>query len=353
METAVRALEATWRDRDFQALEPHVDPGLVLDWSGSLSPYRGVYRGLDESRRFFAEMLETFSRTTWEASGLTPLGNRLALEGRFVTRGGSSGVETTAVGGEVWTFDAGRVTAVKIFQSRAEALHAMRLARLAESRLYFVCDGLPGGREPGPLLDAALRGGVDLVQLREKVPRSDEDLVRLAGPFRRAAAEHGALFVLNDRPDLVGACGADGAHVGQDDMPVAAARGAAGPEALIGLSTHSPDQVDAACAAPGPERPDQLSVGPIWATPTKPGRPATGLGLVGFAARKATIPWFAIGGIHPGNVAEVAGAGAQRIVAVRAIRDAEDPEAAARELRRALTDPRRPTAAATSTRSDG
>src|SRR4051795_13132394 len=211
-----------------------------------------------------------------------------------------------------------------------------RLRRLRDARVYFVCEGLPNGRDPTPLLQAALRGGVDVIQLREKAPRCAEELVSLSEPFRRTAREHGALFVLNDRPDLVEACGADGVHVGQDDVPVAEARAQAGPDHLVGLSTHSEEQLLAARSAAGPERPDQVSVGPVWATPTKEGRPATGLGLVEFAAREAAMPWFAIGGIDTGNVADVAAAGGERVVVVRAIRDAEDPEAAARALRAAL-----------------
>jgi thiamine-phosphate pyrophosphorylase len=334
MEAAVRALEATWRTRDFEALAA---PDLVLDWSASMSPNRGVYRGLDAAHGLFESVLDAFSETTWQGSRLTSLGNRLALEGRFTIRGSSSGVRTGAVGGQLWTFDDGRVTSVKIFQSRAEAVHGMRLARLAEAHLYLVCEALPGGREPGPLLEAALRGGADIVQMREKQPRSTDELVALAAPFRRAAAEHGALFILNDRPDLVAACDADGVHVGQEDIGAAEARRLAGQEALIGLSTHSIEQVHAACSAAGDARPDQLSVGPVFETPTKPGRPATGLGLIERAAREASIPWFAIGGIDVDNVEEVAAAGASRIVVVRAIRDAEDPEAAARSLRAVLT----------------
>jgi len=211
-----------------------------------------------------------------------------------------------------------------------------RLEALERARLYFVCDGRPDGRDPSPLLAAALRGGADMIQLREKAPRCAEELVSLADAFRRAADAHGGLFILNDRPDLVGACGADGAHVGQGDMPVADARGLAGPDALIGLSTHSVAEIDAACAAVGDARPDQISVGPVWETPTKEGRPATGLELVAHAARAATIPWFAIGGIDTENVLDVVTAGAGRIVVVRAIRDARDPEAAAGALSGAL-----------------
>src|SRR3954451_8161277 len=211
-----------------------------------------------------------------------------------------------------------------------------RLRMLEAARLYFVCEGLPRGRDPGPLLEAALSGGADIVQLREKAPRCAEEVISLSDSFRRDTAKHGALFILNDRPDLVTACGADGVHVGQEDMPVAEARRVVGAEALIGLSTHSPEQVDAACAAEGDDRPDQLSVGPVWETPTKEGRPATGLGLVEYAARAATIPWFAIGGIDVQNVSSVVAAGARRIVVVRAIRDADEPEAAARTLREPL-----------------
>jgi thiamine-phosphate pyrophosphorylase len=214
---------------------------------------------------------------------------------------------------------------------------AERLRLLDRARLYLVCEGEPGGGPPDELLDAALRGGTDVVQLREKAPRCAEELVALAEPFRRAASVHEALFILNDRPDLVEACGADGVHVGQDDQPVAEARALAGPEALVGLSTHSAAEVDAALSAPGTDRPDQISVGPVWETPTKEGRPATGLGLIEHAARGGgDLPWFAIGGIDGDNVGEVVAAGAERIVVVRAIRDAADPEAAAVELRLAL-----------------
>jgi thiamine-phosphate pyrophosphorylase len=211
-----------------------------------------------------------------------------------------------------------------------------RLGMLQAACLYFVCESLPGGRDPSPLLDAALRGGTDIIQLREKPPAGDQQLIAAARPFREAAAERGALFILNDRPDLVAACGADGVHIGQDDMPVAEARRVVGADALVGLSTHSPEQVKSASVAEGDDRPDQLSVGPVWETPTKEGRPATGLGLIEYAALEATIPWFAIGGIDRENVASVVAAGAKRIVVVRAIRDADDPQAAARTLRGSL-----------------
>jgi thiamine-phosphate pyrophosphorylase len=205
-----------------------------------------------------------------------------------------------------------------------------RRERLRRARLYFVTDVRPGLEE---LLAAALAGGVDMVQLRDK-SASDDELVGAAATFRRLCDGHGALFWLNDRPDLVAACGADGVHVGQDDMPVAEARRVAGDGVLVGLSTHSRAQLDAAVAA---GEADQLSVGPVWETPTKEGRPAAGLDYVRYAARVAGArPWFAIGGIDLGNVRQVIAAGASRVVVVRAIRDADDPRAAAAGLRAAL-----------------
>jgi thiamine-phosphate pyrophosphorylase len=205
-----------------------------------------------------------------------------------------------------------------------------RRERLRRARLYFVTDVRPGLEE---LLAAALAGGVDMVQLRDKTA-SDAELMRAAVLFRRLCDEHGALFWLNDRPDLAAACGADGVHVGQDDLAPAAARQLAGGGVLIGLSTHSSVQLDAALAA---GEADQLSVGPVWETPTKEGRPAAGLEYVRYAAGVAgDRPWFAIGGIDLDNVQEVIAAGASRIVVVRAIRDAPDPRAAAAALRQAL-----------------
>jgi thiamine-phosphate pyrophosphorylase len=205
-----------------------------------------------------------------------------------------------------------------------------RRERLRRARLYFVTDVRPGLEE---LLAAALAGGVDMVQLRDKAA-SDDELVRAAAVFRRLCDEFGGLFWLNDRPDLVEACRADGVHVGQDDMPASAARVAVGAEVLVGLSTHSEEQLERALAEGVA---DQLSVGPVWETPTKEGRAAAGLSYVEHAARVAgEIPWFAIGGIDLDNVRDVTAAGASRIVVVRAIRDAKDPGAAARGLRAAL-----------------
>jgi thiamine-phosphate pyrophosphorylase len=206
--------------------------------------------------------------------------------------------------------------------------------RLDEARLYFVCDARPGGRDPAAVLKAALQNGAEIIQLRDKrLP--DAELVEAARAFRALANEHGALFVLNDRPDLVEACAADGVHLGQADTPAAEARRALPTDALLGLSTHSREEIEAAHEL-GDDGPDYLSVGPIWETPTKEGRPAVGLELVDTAARIARLPWFAIGGIDPDNVGEVVAAGARRVVVVRAIRDAPDPARAARTLRDAV-----------------
>ena len=209
--------------------------------------------------------------------------------------------------------------------------------KLAAARLYFVCEAGDDLAELDRLLEAALSGGCELIQLRDK--DADEAALLSAAPIFRAAADrHGALFLINDRADLVGATAADGVHVGQDDMPVAEARRLAGPGAIVGLSSHRPEQFDAARSATGSDRPDYLSVGPVWATPTKPGRPAAGLDYVRHVAEAAdgALPWFAIGGIDAAGVSEVVAAGATRIVVVRAVRDAADPEVAARDLRAAL-----------------
>ncbi|MBD0280995.1 MAG: thiamine phosphate synthase [Thermoleophilaceae bacterium] len=205
---------------------------------------------------------------------------------------------------------------------------------MRRARLYFVTDIRPALEQ---LLAAALAGGVDMLQLRDK-SASDRELVDAAEVFRRECDSHGALFWVNDRPDLVDRCGADGVHVGHEDMAPAEARRLLPLDRLVGLSTHSPGQLEAALAA---GEADELSVGPVWETPTKEGRPGTGLAYVRYAARRAREhPWFAIGGIDLGNVREVVEAGASRIVVARAIRDAPDPRAAAAALRAALEEAR-------------
>jgi thiamine-phosphate pyrophosphorylase len=202
--------------------------------------------------------------------------------------------------------------------------------RIAAVHLYLVCD-----RRPRAFLEAALRGGVDMIQLRDK-SLDDDALVSAAREFRAAADAAGALFILNDRPDLVAACAADGVHLGQDDGSVQAARASIGPGRILGRSTHAPAQAAAAAADPDV---DYLAVGPVHATPTKPGRPAAGLAYVDWAAANVSKPWFAIGGIDAGTVGAVSARGATRIVVVRAIAAAADPESAARVLRERLEAP--------------
>lgn len=210
-----------------------------------------------------------------------------------------------------------------------DAVGPLRRERLRTARLYFVCDARPHGADPEPLIRAALNGGADMLQLREK-QLGRREIERAAGTFRRLCDTYSALFTVNDDPDLARSCDADGVHVGQDDVAAGEARAALGPDAIIGLSTHSEEQIDAAAGA------DYISVGPIWETPTKEGRSAVGLDLISHAAEHAEGPFFAIGGIDRGNAAEVVAAGATRLCVVRAIRDADDPSAAAAELRQAF-----------------
>jgi thiamine-phosphate pyrophosphorylase len=192
--------------------------------------------------------------------------------------------------------------------------------RLARSRLYLV---LAGG--DAHVLEPALRGGVDVVQLRDK-ELDDDALVTAAAPFRATCAQHGTLFILNDRPDLVEACGADGVHVGRSDAPVEEARALVGPDRLLGVSASTIEELREVRGA------DYVGV-TAFTTPTKDDAVGGGLDLLRVAAATLTVPWFAIGGIDLSNLSEVAGAGAPGVAVVRAVRDAGDPEAAARALR--------------------
>ena len=200
---------------------------------------------------------------------------------------------------------------------------------LARARLYLVCDARPDGRDPEEVLRPALQAGVDVVQLREK-DGDEREIVRAGRVFRRLCDAYDALFIVNDRPELAIACAADGVHVGQGDAPAREVRRMVGGDALIGLSTHSPEQVDSASGV------DYFCVGPVHRTPTKPDYAPVGLELVRYAAAHAAVPFFAIGGIDAGNVAAVVRAGASRVAVVRAIRDADDPAAAARALRQQI-----------------
>lgn len=229
---------------------------------------------------------------------------------------------------------------------------------LHAARLYLCTDARRDRGDFGQFVNAAFEGGVDIIQLRDKSIEAAEELELLA-VLKEAALRHGRLWAVNDRADIAVLSGAPVFHIGQKDLPLQAARTLLNGNAAIGLSSHSPEQVDAAlAAAAGPAALDYFCVGPLWATPTKPGRAAVGLDLVKYAAAAAAgveaagtaaarakgregepdagVPWFAIGGIDHGNVEQVVEAGASRIVVVRAITEADDPAAAAGSLRAVL-----------------
>ncbi len=202
-------------------------------------------------------------------------------------------------------------------------------ARLGAARLYLCTDARESQGDLPRFLDEVLSSGVDIVQLRHKGLEAGQEL-RYLDVFRRACAAHGSLLAVNDRADVAYAAGADVLHLGQDDLPVAIARQIVGPKPLIGLSSHAEPEAQAASLEAAA---DYFCTGPVWPTPTKPGRPAPGLGLVRFAAGLPTLrPWFAIGGIDEANLDQVLAAGATRIVVVRAITEADDPGAAAARL---------------------
>lgn len=204
---------------------------------------------------------------------------------------------------------------------------------LAEAQLYVCTDARRERDDFADFLRAAYAGGVDIIQLRDKSLEAAEEL-ELLSVLRSVASDFGKLWAVNDRADIAVLSGAPVFHVGQKDLPLPAARSLVGPSVSVGLSSHDPLQVSAAAADPNA---DYFCVGPLWATPTKPGRAAVGLSLVEYAASLATSkPWFAIGGIDLTNVDAVVAAGASRIVVVRAITDASDPTAAAQALRSRL-----------------
>ncbi|MGO4190805.1 thiamine phosphate synthase [Arthrobacter sp. YAF17] len=231
------------------------------------------------------------------------------------------------------------------------------------ARLYLCTDARQDRGDFADFVDEAFAGGVDIIQLRDKSLEAAEEL-ELLEVLHQAARRHSRLWAVNDRADLASLSGAPVFHIGQKDIPTGAARTFLGKDTVIGLSTHSPEQVDAALASSaGRDGLDYFCVGPVWATPTKPGRAAVGLDLVRYAAEavrraeppegkraegKTTegktvegqvadgVPWFAIGGIDLGNVEQVVAAGARRIVVVRAITEADDPAGAARALLAAL-----------------
>lgn len=225
-------------------------------------------------------------------------------------------------------------------------INAEGSAGLHSARLYLCTDARRSRGDFEQFVDAAFAGGVDIIQLRDKSIEAAEELELLA-ILKEAAVRHGRLWAVNDRADIAVLSGAPVFHIGQKDLPLKASRTLLNGNAAIGLSSHSPEQVDAAlAAAAGPAALDYFCVGPLWATPTKPGRAAVGLDLVTYAAAASAaqgqgqsdggVPWFAIGGIDHDNVEQVVEAGASRIVVVRAITEADDPAAAAASLLDAL-----------------
>ncbi|MBI3225814.1 MAG: thiamine phosphate synthase [Mycolicibacterium cosmeticum] len=205
--------------------------------------------------------------------------------------------------------------------------------RLADAGLYLCTDARTARGDLAEFADAALAGGVDIIQLREKGLEARQELAALE-ILADAARRHGALLAVNDRADVARAAGADVLHLGQDDLPLDVAREIIGDRPVLGRSTHDEQQVATALT----EDVDYFCTGPCWPTPTKPGRPAPGLDLVRRTAALAPAkPWFAIGGIDADRLPEVLAAGARRIVVVRAITEADDPQAAARQLKAALT----------------
>jgi thiamine-phosphate pyrophosphorylase len=204
---------------------------------------------------------------------------------------------------------------------------------LATAHLYLVAPARVAAGPVAELVGDLAAAGVDVLQLREKHLEAG-DLLRVGEPLAHACADAGIPFIVNDRPDVAALLGA-GVHVGQNDLSVEHARRFV-TDGVVGLSTHARAEIDAALDV----RPDYIAVGPVFDTPTKPGRAATGLDLVRYAAASVDLPWFAIGGIDPGNMPEVLEAGARRVVVVRAITEASDPIAAAARLRALLDDAR-------------
>jgi thiamine-phosphate pyrophosphorylase len=202
---------------------------------------------------------------------------------------------------------------------------------IADCRLYLCTPDRPDLER---FVESCIAGGVDIVQLREKHLEA-KPLLEQARLVHSVCAERGVPFILNDRPDLALEVGADGVHVGQDDAPVALARRILGREAVIGLSTHGPDDLAGITGADGPDV-SYISAGPVEPTPTKPGRPGTGLDYLTLATEESRVPVFVTGGVTPEKIPPLAGAGARHFVVVRYLTEADDPERAARRLRQAI-----------------
>jgi len=217
--------------------------------------------------------------------------------------------------------------------SHAAQRHRTRLERV---QIYLVTDAAPCSQPIERFLREAIAGGVGMVQLREK-GMSDARLLDVAIRCASICRAENVPFIVNDRVDIALACGADGVHVGQDDLPIRTVRAMAGENFIVGLSTHSPEQIEEAALL----GPDYIGVGPIHETPTKEGRKAVGVQLVSYASQHAAQPCFAIGGLDPSNVAEVVRAGARGVSVLRWVGQAVDPMAAVRELLDRIDETRR------------
>ncbi|HEV2038097.1 MAG TPA: thiamine phosphate synthase [Candidatus Eremiobacteraceae bacterium] len=209
-------------------------------------------------------------------------------------------------------------------------------ARLERVRIYLVTDASPRVAPVERFLREAIAGGVGMVQLREK-QLPDAQLLEIAQRFSSVCRALDVPFIVNDRVDIALASGADGVHVGQDDLSVKSVRMIAGEDLIVGLSTHAPEQIEAAASLPV----DYIGVGPIHQTPTKQGRPPVGVQLARYAAARSPHPFFAIGGLDPGNVVDVVQAGARAVSVLRWIAQADDPKTAARELFHQIEEARR------------
>ncbi len=204
-------------------------------------------------------------------------------------------------------------------------------AALGDARLYFVTPARIGAGEVADLVPELADAGVDMIQLREKETEA-LPLINAGERLRAACRDAGVTFIVNDRVDVALALDADGVHLGTHDLPTRHARRVL--DRVVGRSTHAPRDIDDVLEAESPV--DYIAVGPVFETPTKPGRPATGLPLLQHAAGRVELPWFAIGGIDETNVEQVIAAGARRIVVVRAVAEAADPPGAAARLRHHL-----------------
>jgi thiamine-phosphate pyrophosphorylase len=212
----------------------------------------------------------------------------------------------------------------QVYTLESDLLGGQRLQRLRQSLVYLVTSPQ---ENLVATVEAALKGGITLVQYRDKNTEDDVRFQR-AQQLREICHRYQALFLVNDRVDLALAVGADGVHLGQTDMPIAVARRLLGPQAIIGRSTTNPEEMRRALE----EGADYIGVGPVYSTPTKPGKAAAGLDYVRYAATHSPVPWFAIGGIDADNLSEVLQAGAQQVAIVRAVMEAENPTQSAQAI---------------------